>query len=375
MNIFCDAVNGYGDISLTLKILKHLNKLFRNIKVLFYLRKQEQQLQNVINMINSFNIRDVEYIFLFEDTEHENKYRMNAFQNDMDTLLIIPQSNLTLTIYQSICEKFSDKKCNLPNNIIGITEYNVEDFNINEVYNNLIQLGFNKTGVLIEKDEIFNIKRKNVESLNSKYKKKYDTDKLYLAYISDETFESYLTLLSYFNEGHDDYKIIAPKIKNTSNYDVDIYNKRLNQDEFRDLTYISLNPIGITGDQSFVDALVLGKVCYYDKPPWKEHMIDELIIMLRENNFNMLADWYESYDTENLEEVIKEANKFADMLFETNLDTYDKIIEQITTIIKNNKKGGKRSLNVKINKTKRRKLKKCKINNKTKNRRFKCPKA
>jgi hypothetical protein len=45
MNIFCDAVNGYGDISLTLKILKHLNKLFRNIKVLFYLRKHEQQLK------------------------------------------------------------------------------------------------------------------------------------------------------------------------------------------------------------------------------------------------------------------------------------------------------------------------------------------
>lgn len=202
-------------------------------------------------------------------------------------------------------------------------------------------------------------------------KKKYDTDKLYLAYISDETFESYLTLLSYFNEDHDDYKIIAPKIKNTSNYDVDIYNKRLNQDEFRDLTYISLNPIGITGDQSFVDALVLGKVCYYDKPPWKEHMIDELILMLRENNLNMLADWYEFYDTENLEELIKEANKFADILFETNLDTYDKIIEQITTIIKNNKKGGKRSLK----KTKRRKLKKCKINNKTKNRRLKCLKV
>ena len=140
--------------------------------MLFYLRKQEQQSKNVRKMIDSFNIRGVEYIFLFEDTEHENKYRMDAFQNDMDTLLIIPQSNLTLTIYQSICEKFSDEKCNLPNNVIGITEYNVEDNNINEVQNDLIQLGFNKTGVLIDENEIFNINRKNVELLNSKYKKK-----------------------------------------------------------------------------------------------------------------------------------------------------------------------------------------------------------
>jgi len=365
MNIFCDAVNGYGDISLTLKILKHLN-MFNNIKVLFYLRKNEQQLQNVTSMINSFNIRDVEYIFLFEDTEYENKYRMDSFQNNMNTLLIIPQSNLTMTIYQNICEKFSDRKCDLPKNIIGITEYNVEDFNINEVRNHLIQLGFNKTGVLIEKDEISQIKSKNIETLNLKYKKKYNTDKLYLAYISEDTFESYLTLLSYFNEEQtNDYKIIAPKIKNISNYDIDIYNKRLSQEEFRDLTYISNNPIGITGDQSFIDALILGKVCYYDKPPWKEHMIDELILLLRQNNLNLLADWYESYDTENLEELVKEATKFADILFQTNLDTYDKIVGQITSIV--NKKGGK------INKTKRRKINKKTKKNKTnrKIRRFK----
>ena len=368
MNIFCDAVAGYGDISLTLKILKRLN-MFNNIKVLFYLRKNKQQLQNVISMINSFNIRDVEYIFLFEDTEYENKYRMDAFQNNMNTLLIIPQSNLTMTIYQSICEKFSDRKCHLPNNIIGITEYNVEDFNINEVHNPLIQLGFNKTGVLIEEDEISQIKSKNIETLNLKYKKKYNTDKLYLAYISEDTFESYLTLLSFFNEEQTNgYKIIAPTIKNTSKYDVDIYNKRLSQEEFRDLTYISNNPIGITGDQSFIDALILGKVCYYDKPFWKENMINELILLLRQNNLNLLADWYEFYDAEKFEELFEEAINFSDILFQTNLDTYDKIVGQITSIV--NKKGGK-----KLNKTKRRKMnkitksKKNKINRKL--RRFK----
>lgn len=149
-----------------------------------------------------------------------------------------------------------------------------------------------------------------------------------------------MTLLSYYNPGHN-YKIIAPKIKNTANYDVDIYNKRLKQEEFRDLTYISSNPIGITGDQSFIDALLLGKVCYYDKPPWKEHMIEELILLLRENKLNILADWYEYYDTENMEATVKEAEEFADILFETNLDTYDKITKQIKTIFKH-KKGGKR---------------------------------
>jgi hypothetical protein len=80
-------------------------------------------------------------------------------------------------------------------------------------------------------------------------------------------------------------------------------------------------------------------------------MIDELILLLRKNNLNLLADWYESYDTENLEELVKEATKFADILFQTNLDTYDKIVGQITSIV--NKKGGKR-----LNKTKRRKINK-----------------
>lgn len=171
MNIFCDAVNGYGDISLTLKILKNSIPSSINTKVLFYLRKHEQNLKNVINMINSFNIRNVEYFFLFESTEYEQKYIMDSFQNNMEALLIIPQSNLTLSIYESICENYSHTTCSLPDTVIGITEYNVEDFNISDIDNPLIQLGFNKTGVLIEEKDILNIKRKNIKKLNSKYKK------------------------------------------------------------------------------------------------------------------------------------------------------------------------------------------------------------
>ena len=97
-------------------------------------------------------------------------------------------------------------------------------------------------------------------------------------------------------------------------------------------------------------------------------MINELILLLRQNNLNLLEDWYEFYDAEKFEELFEEAINFSDILFQTNLDTYDKIVGQITSIV--NKKGGK-----KLNKTKRRKMnkitksKKNKINRKL--RRFK----
>jgi hypothetical protein len=373
-HIFCDAVNGYGDISLTLKILKQLIMRVKNIKVLFYLRKQEQKQSIVINMIDSFNIRGVEYIFLFENEEIENKNRMEQFEENMESLIIIPQSNLTLTIYENICNKYNTSPCKIPDKLIGITEYNVEEYNISDVKNPLIKLGFNQTGVLIDKDAITQIKNKDANILKTKYEKQYKTDKLYLAYISEETFESYLTLLSYFNED-DNYVVIAPKIKNTNNYDVNIYNKRLTQDDFRNLTYISNNPIGVTGDQSFIDALILGKVCYYDKPPWKEHMIDELVTLLRQQNFNLLADWYESYETDNLDELTNEANTFSNMLLSQNLNTYDKIVELVLKTIqginggkikkhdyrrfkKTNKKSNKKSNKKKTNKKKKNKTKK-----------------
>ena len=136
LNIFCDAVNGYGDISLTLKITEFLKKSnrFQNIKILFYLRNGEQNVNNVMSMIQKYELENVDNIFLYENEENDNENRMENFEKDMGCFIIIPQSNLTIDIYKKLCTNFNSKKeCIMPEKKIGITEYNVEGYNIDRI--------------------------------------------------------------------------------------------------------------------------------------------------------------------------------------------------------------------------------------------------
>lgn len=198
------------------------------------------------------------------------------------------------------------------------------------------------------------IKRKYIEKFNNSYE---GINHLYLAYIGDNNILSYVyNLLNLSKSSANDTLIIAPKIsKNETEYNM--YTERLSQEEFREITYISENPIGITGDQSFIDALLLGKVCYYETPSWKENMIEKLVELLRDKyKYYKLANWYQwksiKEDTEEKEEekeedkegtmaeLETEAKNFAEKLKTDNAETYKKILDQILLVIKPPSKEG-----------------------------------
>ncbi len=351
---FCHATTGYGDIFLTLKIINFLDiKVFPCLFIL--LDDEVQQIGNVKEIIEN-NLKVRCNIAIYKHKKYILDGNLEAIKafitcvNNTKRLIITPQSNLSLSVLFNILNK-NNLNCNFKYdsdtsdtdlNILGILEYNDDNTNVE---NKTINLGINEFGVFLNKRILkFNTEKLNIlktkwlNYFKDKLKDKL-ISKIIVCYVIKEHINSFLILLSHIYK-EEKIVIIAGYADNSISIPDNFYliSERFPPKSFEELISISSNPIGVTGDQSLMDAISAKKIFYYDNPSWKENLNDNLIQYCIKHNFKTISNWLEEYGDENFNDINKEeVEKLTNQICEDYCTTEEKIIIEIMDWVKNNK--------------------------------------
>lgn len=302
--IFCDSPNGYGDVSLVIKILQNV-EIYPG-RVIFLLNDQDPKI--VSQMVKEQLNVEVFNKITFNIMTNRN-INCVAFVHSQGTenVILIPQSNLTLTNYEQLL-----KKCRMTRktNVLGITEYNLEeDINTNEI----VRLGFNERGVFLPRQLNIDKRQKWLDYYRKKTGKKIE--RIILAYVMNESVQKFLTLVSYIYKDDIETIFIAsrlqkPLLKVPGN--ITVVTERYSPDDFTELIYSADKPIGVTGDQSLMDCISACRIPYYDMPAWKELMYSELIAYTEYYNLDKYSKWLNEVGDEEFWSL-KESNDTIDL--------------------------------------------------------------